>query len=415
MNALPLPLANKWPFRQFLLLMAVLFISNATFSGNPKDSISSIPKKFDTTQVKQKDLIELLHLKKKEDSLKFQGNGPFLSIIPIVGYALQSGVTGALTSSTSFYSSAKRDKFSNLNACAYYSQYNQFWFIANSNIFIDKYKLHLYGDWRFYKFPTKTFGIGSQTTLRDAMPIDFSYIRFYQHFSREIQDNIFVGIGYNLDYHWNIIKKMSSGTAFTDMQIYQPSSKSVSSGVSLNFLFDNRKNSINPKGGSFASIQYRPNSTFFGSDNNWQSLIIDLRQYIRFPASSKNVLAFWSYDNLTLSGTAPYLDMPSTGWDDYSNTGRGYVPGRYVGRNILYLESEYRFTLTRNGLLGGVVFGNSQTILQNLSNAKMNYKPGYGLGLRIKMNKNSNTNLGIDYGFGQGGSRGLFFNLGEVF
>jgi hemolysin activation/secretion protein len=127
------------------------------------------------------------------------------------------------------------------------------------------------------------------------------------------------------------------------------------------------------------------------------------------------VLGFWSYNNLTLAGTPPYLDMPSIGWDDYSNTGRGYVPGRYTGKNLFYLESEYRFGLTRNGLLGGVVFGNAESILKSTTSKLNAVIPGGGFGLRIKVNKHSNTNVAIDYGFGIGGSHGFFFNLGEVF
>jgi len=116
-----------------------------------------------------------------------------------------------------------------------------------------------------------------------------------------------------------------------------------------------------------------------------------------------------------LNGTPPYLDLPSIGWDNYSNTGRGYVPGRFTGNNLMYLESEYRFGITRNGLLGGVAFGNVESILPNLNSTIQKVMPGYGIGLRIKMNKYSNTNIAIDYGFGIGGSHGLFFNLGEVF
>jgi hypothetical protein len=44
-----------------------------------------------------------------------------------------------------------------------------------------------------------------------------------------------------------------------------------------------------------------------------------------------------------------------------------------------------------------------------------NFLPGYGAGIRIKLSKHSNTNVAIDYGIGQGGSRGIFMNLGEVF
>jgi hypothetical protein len=155
--------------------------------------------------------------------------------------------------------------------------------------------------------------------------------------------------------------------------------------------------------------------TILGSDQNWQSLLIDVRHYIKLPASSHNILCFWSYNNFTLSGTPPYLDMPSIGWDDYSNTGRGYAPGRYTGRNLIYLESEYRFSLTKSGLLGGVVFCNAESIPKNILYKIPSPIPGTGFGLRIKINKYSNTNLAIDYGFGIGGSHGLFFNLGEIF
>jgi len=50
-------------------------------------------------------------------------------------------------------------------------------------------------------------------------------------------------------------------------------------------------------------------------------------QIFQIPASSENVLAFWSYDWFTLSGKTPYLMMPNTGGDPYSNTGRDIYKG----------------------------------------------------------------------------------------
>lgn len=360
-------------------------------------------------------ILKVFHSKAKDDSLKLKGNGPFFSFLPAVGYALVSGITVTVATSASFYTSANRDKFSSINANFNYSAYHQYWINTNSSIFIDKWKLHLFQDLRYYNFPTNTYGIGNHSTLANVLPIDYSYVRFYQLVFKEVKQNVFAGFGYNLDFHWNIKESSDSGRVYKEIQRYQNGSKSVSSGISLNFQFDNRKNSVNPQGGSFASIQFRPNFVFLGSDRNWQSLLIDVRHYLKFPTSSRNILAFWSYTNFTLGGKPPYLDMPSIGWDDYSNTGRGYVPGRYTGRNLLYAESEYRFVLTNNGLLGGVVFGNAETILRKLPSELKTVIPGWGFGLRVKINKFSNTNLAVDYGFGIGGSRGFFFNLGEVF
>lgn len=81
----------------------------------------------------------------------------------------------------------------------------------------------------------------------------------------------------------------------------------------------------------------------------------------------------------------------------------------------MYLETEYRFGITRNGLFGGVVFANAQTVTDWPSNKFETIYPAVGAGLRVKVNKHSNTNISIDYGMGLDGSKGIFVNLGEVF
>ena len=156
---------------------------------------------------------------------------------------------------------------------------------------------------------------------------------------------------------------------------------------------------------------------------------IDLRKFIPLKANGRHILALWSYNWFTFGGKAPYFDLPSTGWDTYSNTGRGYIQGRLRGTNMLYLESEYRFTLSKNGLFGGVVFANAQTVsdypptnpkLFSVMNSFVastfsTVLPAAGLGIRLKINKVSKVNFALDYAWGVGGSHGFFFNLSEVF
>jgi hypothetical protein len=399
--------------RVIFLLSLFTFLTFHLVLGKPGQSWF-----LDSSLTRQKDVIDLFRKASsrdlQKDSSKFKNNGPYLSVMPVVGYSLQSGLTGAIVSNTSFYTDDSRNKISNIILNAYYSQYHQFWFTANTNIFFESHKIHLFGDIRYYNFPTQTFGFGTKSLMSEALDIKFSYLRFYQYIFREIRNNLYLGLGYNLDHHWNIRPDSIPGRVLNDLKRYQKTDYSTSSGVSLNLLFDSRRNAVNPDNGTYAYIQFRPNLTLLGSDKNWQSLMIDLRHYIRLPESSGNVLAFWNYNNFTLNGTAPYLDMPSVGWDYYSNTGRGYVPGRYTGRNFVYLESEYRYKIIRNGLLGGVVFGNMETFFSKTIRNRT-FIPGGGVGIRIKINKFSNTNLAIDYGFGVEGSRGFFFNLGEVF
>jgi len=82
---------------------------------------------------------------------------------------------------------------------------------------------------------------------------------------------------------------------------------------------------------------------------------------------------------------------------------------------MVYAESEYRFKLTANGLLGGVVFFNAESLSADQGTHLQAIQPGYGPGLRVKLNKISKTNITIDYGFGSQGSRGLFIDVGENF
>ena len=373
----------------------------------------------DSSTVQQKDVVdifqELLTRQLRKDSALMKDNGPFFSLIPVVGYSLHTGLTGVIATSTTFYSDNERKKNSRILINGNYSVYHQYWFTVISNIFFEKLKLHLTGDTRYYKFPTITYGLGPKSTFSNPLHIDYSYLRFYQVVFREIASNLFVGMGYNLDLHWNIEADSVPGIDLDQFVKYQKGNQSISSGVSLNIQYDNRNNAVNPQNGIYANIQVRPKLTFLGSNKNWQSLLIDIRRYVKLPVSSHNILAFWSYNVITLSGTPPYLDLPSIGWDNYSTTGRGYAPGRYTGRNLIYFESEYRFSLTGNGLLGGVIFGNAQSIPNSISDNIRPIIPGAGFGLRIKINKYSGTNLAIDYGFGIRGSHGFFFNMGEVF
>lgn len=347
------------------------------------------------------------------DTLKNNGMGPYFAFLPAIGYAIASGYIVGAATSVYFFTDPGKSRNSSILAGAYYTQYNQYWTIINSNVFINKEKYNFIGDWRLYKFPTNTFGLGSNSTPEDVDPIDYNYLKIYEVGLVEVIPNLYTGIGYHLDYHFNISEN-NPNTGQTDFDKYGLTVRSFSSGISANLLFDNRANTVNPLKGTYADLQIRQNSTFLGSDKNWSSVLIDAREYFTLPASSKNVLAFWSYNDFTF-GNPPYLDLPSIGWDSYNNTGRGYAQGRFRGKELVYLESEYRFGITNNGLLGGVIFANEESFSEWPSGVMGSLKPGYGLGVRIKLNKHSNTNLAVDYGFGTQQSRGFYFNLGEVF
>ncbi len=352
----------------------------------------------------------------RKDTVQQKAGKLHISALPVAGYTLQTGFAGVLSSNFAFYTSEhSQANMSSVLTSITYSQYKQIIFPIQANIWTKRNKYNIQTDWRYLAYPSLTYGLGGNTSSDSGYNIDYGYLRLHQAILRTVARDLYVGVGYDFDYFWNI-RELNPPAGKTDFQQYGLTKTETASGVSLHLLYDDRRNPINPANGTYLSVAYRPNFTWLGSDNNWQSLIVDAREYLKFPGSTRNVLAFWSYDWLTVGkGNPPYLLLPSTGWDAYSNTGRGYIQGRYRSKNMLYLESEYRFGITSNGLLGGVVFANAQSFSEP-SGGQFSYLiPGYGAGFRISLNKFSRTNLCVDYGWGIHGSGGFFVNLGEVF
>ena len=356
------------------------------------------------------------HQTTRKDTTQQKVGTLHISALPVAGYTLQTGFAGVLSSNFAFYTSEhSQANLSNVLTSITYSQYQQIIFPVQANIWTKGNKYNIQTDWRYLRYPSLTYGLGGNTSADSGYNINYGYLRLHQAIMRMITRDLYLGLGYDFDYFWNI-REIDPPPGKTDFQQYGLSKTAMASGISFHFLYDDRRNAINPEKGSYFSLSYRPNFTWLGSDANWQSLTVDAREYIKFPGSTHNVLALWSYDWFTVGGgNPPYLLLPSTGWDPYSNTARGYIQGRYRSKNMLYLESEYRFGITHNGLIGGVVFANAQSFSEPASGQYSYLIPGYGGGIRISLNKFSRTNLCVDYGWGIHGSGGFFVNLGEVF
>ena len=375
-------------------------------------------RKLEAPQITEDSTIEinpLSHPVLNADSVKVKPGKLDFAYFPAVGYTLQTGTTGIIAMNVSFYTgSPENTNISGINVNPQISfNHPQFMLPLNFNIWSNKNKIDFTGDIRFYKYPTYTYGLGGHTQLSNADLVFYDYVRNYLEALKQISTTkYYVGVGYNLDYHFNILEE-TSGSDFAEYN--QTETHTISSGVNVSFLYDSRKNQNYPENASYANLMYRYNSKLFGSTSDYHTVYFEYKKYINITHDSHNVLALWSLDWFTFGGKAPYFDLPSTGWDNYSNTGRGYIQSRLRGPSMVYLEAEYRFRFLKSGILGGTVFANGESVSEWGSNKFETVLPGAGVGLRIKLNKISGANLAIDYGWGVGGSSGLFFNINEVF
>ena len=397
------------------LLLTIPSLAQVQEHKITRDSLTDMEKESRTL-----DVIDILHIitnyrfQKHKDTT---GGKLHLAILPAVGYALVTGFVVAVAGTAGFYTdTSANEKLSAIDGSINYSEKNQIIIPLLSNIWTKKNTFNFLGDWRFYKFPEYTYGLGGHTSSKTKTQINYSCIIMHETVLKQILiPNFYVGVAYNLNYHWNISETLNSPGTKTDFDKYGRTASSISSGISVNVLYDTRKNSINPSQSFYSSVSFCPYLDLFWNKSNYRSLIIDTRKYFKLSKRSDNILAFWTYDWFTFNGNAPYLDLPSTGWDAYSNLGRGYIQSRLRSKNMLYLEAEYRFRILKNGLLGGVVFTNAQSVTDWPSNKFTTIYPAVGAGIRIKVNKHSATNIALDYAFGIGGSNGIFVNLGEVF
>lgn len=393
----------------------LLFAQDATtiIPGN-NNTVKDTSRQTDLIDI-AKNLFKITPQKAREEKEK----KIYFSVLPMPG-SVPGGSGRALITSTTAATYLGPRITTNLSSATFTPYWNfkgRFGVPLRTSIWLKDNTWTIQGDTRFLVYPQYTWGLGSSRSYGQETLIDYKYIRFYQSALKQIKPYLFAGAGYNLDYHINI----KGDNPVTDLQQYTGysnglSGNSISSGVSLNLLYDTRNNSINPLPGSYANVVYRLNPAFFGSDNNWQSLYVDVRKYIPLNPgrpNQQNTIAFWSYFWTVFKNDAPYLSLPSIGWDPYNRSGRGIDQNRYRGKSMLYLESEYRRDITQNGLLGFVVFANINTV-SGSGSMFTSWHPAAGTGLRIKFNKGSNTNIGIDYGFSKGYSA-ILLNLGEAF
>lgn len=417
-------LKNSCSVLLITISLIILFSQNSSSQEVPLTDT-----KYWNSQVDIKDVIKKIFKSKSRlsDTLSITNNPKALSvsILPGISYNPANGVIfGVSTSFSKYFGKPSDTKISSASASFSYTTEKQIKLSVQSNISSNKNKWSLQGDWRFWKYSQETYGLGTQTVPGDAQNMTFKFIRFNENVLKKLIPNCYIGLGYSLDYYYDIETIDSSdnplypnyNTSYSILHEYD-SSKYFSSGFVLNLDYDSRDNPINTYRGILADVKYYNYKKFFGSSQNWENIYYEFRAFKSVTKSDSYILAFWTLGSIVLNGMGPYMTLPANGWDKYNTTGRGYIQGRFRGMDYLYAEFSNRIRLTKNGLLGMVIFVNveSASDRDNGINLLDYIEPAGGIGLRIKFDKYSRTNLCVDFGYGRYGSKGVFMNIGEFF
>ncbi len=390
------------------LFFILVFVSNA----QDKDSIY-IYKNNDS--VKQVDGIDYLKklFKIKSSQEKTENKKVNFSYFPTDSENAGGRVFVSSFNATFYIGDKENTKNSTIYLIPYISFNNQFGLEMYPTIWLNKNSWNFVGEYFVLNFPQETWGLGGNSPDNNETLVDGKQIRFHQNVLKGIFPNLAIGIGYQYDKHYDleIEEEDKSNNPNLPESI---KTTTISSGISIPIVYDNRKNINNPQQGMYAGITYLYSDTALGSDTNWQSLFMDFRKYFAIP-NSRSVLGLRSYYWSILSGEAPYFDLPSTRSEPGTGSAsRGLQKNRYRSKDMVFFESEYRFNITRNGLLGAVVFANTTVASEVESRKFEHWQPAIGTGIRLKFSKYTKVNLAFDIGFSKDYTN-VYLKIGEVF
>ena len=440
--------------RKLILLFIALFFCPCFLAGqmqfdkNPAPLFTNSFKPKDSTFKKecmQQDIFDLFRKNKKNKKPRKQKKYS-LFIIPNFAINPANGVLFGVGGAMGWYfGDPTETRVSSAGFSLSVTTKNQLISYIKSNIYTPGNKLFLQGDWRYYVYSNPTYGLGTNspdsTDLGDewlwqgantddtegGFPMTYNYLKLHQLASIKVASNLYVGIGYHLDYYFDISDKLvdldTLPLQLTPHYIYSrrenfDTAHYMISGISLNLMYDSRDNLINPYSGYFANINYRMNPAIFGSDQASSQLWLEFRTYLPLSENkARHLIGFWFYGNFLITGNQPYMTLMALAEDQKTRSGRGYVQGRYRGEDYIYGEVEYRFPISQcSQILGGVVFVNATTASNRYNNVHLfNYiRPSIGFGLRIMISKYIRTNLNIDFAIGFK-SKGFYLSGTETF
>jgi outer membrane protein assembly factor BamA len=425
---------NKWIYT---LLVSIMI--SVTVCAQETQSVGTA----DTTCV-QEDVSDVLRRALKKPPKVKVDEGSIL-LIPIIGSNPATGFMFGLGGQYAFKLGSENTKYSMLSGSAQFTTKNQQLFLLKNNVYTKNNNIFFTGDWRYLVYSQSTYGLGTNApeggildyqynlggleVSDDSLtqPLEFNFFRFYQSASFRIKRDFYLGVGYFLDYYFNIVdEKLSLDPAdplITSHYAYNVyygfnDRKYHSSALNVNVIYDTRDNMVNPYKGKFLMVSWNGSMKWLGNRNNGNFFTLEWRSF--HPLSARNprhLLAFWVLGNFSPEGQYPYLILPATAYDQRSRSARGYTQGRFRGNNLVYGEAEYRFPISQcNGLWGGVLFVNATTASSPVQSLGLfeSVKPGYGVGLRLMVDKKTRTNLAIDFGFGDRSS-GFYLAASETF
>jgi hypothetical protein len=189
----------------FMLVAAILSLAVSSYGQHRKyiplrdPASQSTAKQRDS--VDEEDIGDVLHsafhLKSPPKKKETVGLKPVISVVPALGYSLQSRLAVLLAGNIAFRT-APQSNVSTVVSSLAYTQNKQVTLPIQSSIWSHDNNYDFVGEIRLYHYPQSTFGLGSNSNIENEAPMNYNYLRFSEIALRKITGEFYMGGGYIL-------------------------------------------------------------------------------------------------------------------------------------------------------------------------------------------------------------------------
>ncbi len=307
-----------------------------------------------------------------------------------------------------FEGSGEETRVSNMPITFQYTLNNQYFLYSGFEIFTNQEKWIIEGNILLQNYPRLYFGIGNDTEESAEEVYEYNQLLVEPIFLKQMfLEHLFIGGGFRVNHIYNT-EVEEDGLLALDMPDGFDGSTSV--GAEVAALYDSRDVILNASKGWYLEFTHGKYGEVLGGTNNFNLTRIDLRHFLKVSKNNDDVLAF-QFVGRAVRGNLPISEYSLLGSSEIM---RGYREGRFLDRDLLATQVEYRKNF-KNTRLGAVAFLGTGDVYRNLDEFQFSgLKPNYGVGVRYKIDKEENLNLRLDFGFGRGTNE-IYLSIAEAF
>lgn len=326
--------------------------------------------------------------------------------LPVVLYTPETelGFGGMSLFTFRFKGETRESRNSQFQLGALYTLRDQFLLFTPFQLYLKDEEYYAYGRINYFSYSYWFYGIGADSREEDEELFDVNFPRVRLNLMKLVRPSWYVGLRYWMDNYK--IKDTESG-GILDRRLVRGAKGGLISSFGLVSLYDTRNNYNFPTKGTYFELVALPNLKAYGSDFEFARFSLD---YVNFMSWKENILAL-NFFAVAMTGEVPFNELAFIGGRSKM---RGYIAGRFRDKNLVMAQAEYRrFISARIGFVAFTGFGMVAPDIDAYDISDIRASGGFGL--RYRLDEKEKINVRFDVAYGEQGSSGIYFTIGEAF